>query len=378
MADSIRKDRTIPGMAYAVFTSDSVLDWGVSGRRRMGVNDSIRLKDHWNIGTNTAAFTAYIAGVLVERGKIKWTTTLIDIFPELKKKIPPSYQGSTLVALLSHQANVPLYTKLDEWGKTPQLAGADPEEKRKSFIVYILNPRSPADTVTSRKRKGFSVAGYTVAAAMLEKVSGKSWEKMVDEYINKPLGISIRFGWPNRTDTAAPWGHCEIGGYFHAEGPDTWVGFNPFLNPALGISISLRDYVKFMQENLRGLLGKKAHLSAAIFKLLHFGVLDNSLGWNNGSLGDYSFSFHEGISLLFDCRAEIIKEKNIGILVLANGGNNDTRGGVLGLTRILEAYGLSRQGLVHEVLPVLPTLLPVSLTPILLTSSPPTLQTTRY
>ena len=341
-ADSIRKIRTIPGMAYAIFTSDCILDWGVSGRRKMGSNDSIRMKDRWNIGTNTAAFTSYIAGSLVERGKIKWTTRLIEVFTELKKKIPLAYQGSTLVSLLSHQANVPLYAQIDEWSKTPSLPGNDTVTRRKAFITYILTPKSPADTMASRKRKGFSVAGYVIATAMLEKVSGKSWEKMVDEYINRPLGISIKFGWPNKTDTAAPWGHGDIGGYFHAEGPDTWVGFNPILNPALNINISLRDYVKFMQENLRGLLGKRAHLNPQIFKLLHFGVLDNALGWNNGSLENYSFSFHEGISLLFNCRAEIIKEKNIGVLVLANSSDNDARAGVLNLTRILEQYGLNR------------------------------------
>jgi CubicO group peptidase (beta-lactamase class C family) len=341
-ADSIRRIRTIPGMAYAVFSSDSILDWGVSGRRKLGSNDSIRLKDRWGIGTNTAAFTSYIAGYLVERGKIKWTTRLTEVFPELKKRIPLTYQGITLVALLSHQSNVPLYSQTSDWSKTPSLPGADTAARRKAFITYILTPGSPVDTMAGRKRKGFSVAGYVIATAMLEKISGKSWEKMIDEYINKPLGISIKFGWPNKIDTASPWGHGNIGGYFHAEGPDTWVGFNPILNPALSINISLHDYVKFMQENLRGLLGKKAHLNSQIFKQLHFGLLDNSLGWNNGSLENYSFSFHEGISLLFDCRAEIIEEKNIGILVLANSSDNGARAGVLNLARILEQYGLTR------------------------------------
>ncbi len=328
-------------MAYAVFSSDSVIDWGVSGRRKVGTTDSIKLKDRWNIGTNTAAFTAFVAASMVEKGQLKWTTKVIDIFPELKKKLSASRQGITLFTLLSHQSGLPLFSQMEDWSNMPALAG-DSVARRRAFVSYILVPKSPSDTISAKKRKGFSVAGYIVAAAMMERVSGKSWEKLVEEYISKPLGISIKYGWPNRIDSASPWGHGEVGGPFHPEGPETWVRMDPFFNPANNITLSLHDYIRFLQENLRGLLGKHAHLSAQTFRLIHYGVLDNALGWNNGSLDNYSFSFHEGISLLFDCRAELIKEKNIGVLVLANSGNNDARGGVLNMTRILEQYALTR------------------------------------
>jgi D-alanyl-D-alanine carboxypeptidase len=160
--------------------------------------------------------------------------------------------------------------------------------------------------------------------------------------MGKPRDRIHQYAWPNLTDPLAPCGHWFQSNQFHAEDAGTWLRPNAILYPAHDININLPDYIKFLQENLRGLQGKKTKLNQQSFEYLHFGLLDYSMGWHNGVLEDNSFSFHEGISLLFNCRAEILKEKNIGIIVMCNSGDNDGRAGVLNLTRILEAYALSR------------------------------------
>jgi len=340
IADSIRLTRGIPGIVYAVFTSDTVLAQGVFGYKKYKTKDSMRINDRFNIGLNTAAFTAYIAGKMVENGKIKWTTKLLDIFPEFKKKAFPVYKNLTLSGLLSNQTRVPLYTELDDLSRIPNFEGPTMSAKRRKFTLYMLGQKPNMSNVVSKKIS-FSVAGYVMAASMLERVGGKKWEGLVNEFINIPLKISIKYGWPNQTDTSAPAGHWSQGGYFHAEEPDTWLRPNPVLYPAHHININLSDYIRFMQENLKGLLGKKAHLTKQTFEYLHYGILDYAMGWNNGTLNDISYSFHEGRSLLFNCRAVILKEKNIGIIVMCNSGDKDGRGAVLNLTRILETYYLN-------------------------------------
>ncbi len=74
-AENIREIRGVPGIAYAVFSKDSILEIQVSGYRVFKKKNLIEKKDRFNIGTNTAAFTAYIAARLVQAGKIKWNTT---------------------------------------------------------------------------------------------------------------------------------------------------------------------------------------------------------------------------------------------------------------------------------------------------------------
>jgi CubicO group peptidase (beta-lactamase class C family) len=333
-ADSIRVIRGVPGMAYAVFSKDSVFDFQVIGYRVFKLKDSIERNDRFNIGTNTTAFTAYIAARLVESGKIKWTTKLLQIFPEFSRKTLPVYRNINLQDLLGSRSRVQPFMEMNEWSNIPGTAG-DIVAKRKSFTYWVLQQKPNMENFNQQKIV-FSLAGYVMAASMLEKVTGKSWEDLVTEYIRKPLNISMRYSWPNRMDPAAPAGHWYHGGSFHSEPPDTRVKVQPVLYPGQGISINMPDYIKYMQMNLQGLTGRKSFLSQAGFEFLYFGLPDYALGWNNGSFNDQSYAFHEGLSLLFNCRTEILKEKNRCIIVMANSGDKDGRGAVLDLTRLLE------------------------------------------
>ena len=84
-AESIRLIRGVPGMVYAVFSKDSIIDFAALGFRVFKSKQRIEKNDRFNIGTNTAAFTAYIAARLVDAGYIKWTTPLLKVFlPSVK------------------------------------------------------------------------------------------------------------------------------------------------------------------------------------------------------------------------------------------------------------------------------------------------------
>ncbi len=333
-ADSIRIIRGVPGMAYAVFTMDSLLEEEVIGYRVFKLKDTIDSNDRFYLGTNTAAFTAYIAAHLVEAGKIKWTTPLLKIFPEFKKKAFPVYQSITLEDLLSCRTRFQPFMTPDDWTHIPRSAG-NVMTKRRTFTQYMLQQKPDMESFLQKKIV-FSQANYVIAAAMLEKVTGKCWEDLVTQYISRPLKISVRYSWPLVSDTAAPAGHWSHGGRFYSEMGNTRLKVNPVLYPAQGISISLPDYIRFIRVNIAGLNGESSSLSQKTFNYIHSGKPDFAMGWNNGSLKDQSFSFHEGISQLFDCQAEILKEKKIGIIVMCNSGDKDGRGAVLDLTRLLE------------------------------------------
>jgi D-alanyl-D-alanine carboxypeptidase len=333
-AEAIRVVRGVPGMAYAVVSKDSIIEFQVLGYRVFKSKDSIERNDRFNIGTNTAALTAYIAARLVEVGKINWTTQLLQIFPAFSNKTFPVYRSIRFQDLLSSRTRIQAFMDMRDWFKIPETKG-NIVAKRRAFTYWMLQ-RKPNMENFQQKKIVFSLAGYVMAAAMMEKVTGKSWEDLVTEYVRKPMNISVRYSWPNRMDQAAPAGHWYQGGSFHSEDPDTWVKVHPVLYPGQGISISMPDYVKFMQTCLRGLATGKSQLSQAGFEFLFFGMPDYAMGWNNGSFHDQSFAFHEGLSLLFNCRTEILKEKGRAIIVMGNSGDKDGRGAVLDITHLLE------------------------------------------
>ena len=173
------------------------------------------------------------------------------------------------------------------------------------------------------------------AAAMLEKASGKAWETLLVDYVNKPLGISAKIGFPNRLDVNQPWGHWVEGGQFSAMGPTHWFGLNASLAPAADVNITLPDYIKFIQDQLRGLTGQKALLPQKAYELMHYGYPVYSIGWSNIDLDNYHISEADGTMGTFYCHVEIIREKNIAVIVMANSGDALAKGGVLNLAKII-------------------------------------------
>lgn len=336
MADSIRKVRGIPSMGYAVFTADSIIDIGVVGYRKYRTRDSALIGDRFHIGTNTFAFTSYIAAKLVEAKKITWVTTYAQVFPQNKAKLQDAFRNIALKDLLSNQAGLPPYTGVTDFAMVPLQPG-DAIAQRRDFAYWVL--QQPGLDASRKNKMVISLASYAVAAAMLEKASGKPWEKLLDEYINIPLGISAKTGWPNKISEQQPSGHWARYGALAAEPPTTWYKPHPAIVPAFDINISVRDYAKFLQEQLRGLRGQKAGLSKNNFELMHFGIPDYSLGWQNASLGkDGRISYHTGESNLFVTYVELVPEKNIGVLVVGNNGESMGKGGVMNLCRLLREH----------------------------------------
>lgn len=335
MADSVRRTRGIPAIGYVVFSSDKIIDMGVSGYRQYRKRDSVQLTDRFHIGTNTFAFTAWIAAKLVDMGKIKWTTTYAQLYPQYKNKLAAAFKEVALKDLLSNTAGIPPYTKPDDFAFVPMFAG-DFTSQRREFAYWVL--QRPGLEANRQTKMVESAVSYGVAAAMLEKAAGMSWEKMLEEFINKPMGIAAKTGWPNTISDQQPSGHWSRYGTLAPESKDTWLKSHTGVIPGFDINITIADYAKFLQQNLKGLRGQNGLLPARAIELIHFGTPDYSFGWHNAVIGKDRISFHTGDSHIFVSHVEIIPEKNIGVLVVGNNGESMGKGGVMNLCRLLREY----------------------------------------
>jgi D-alanyl-D-alanine carboxypeptidase len=334
-ADSVRRVRGIPCVGYVVFSADEIIDKGVTGYRKYRTRDTATINDRFHIGTNTFAFTSWLAARLVEAGKIKWTTTYVQLFPQNKNKILEEFRNIALKDLLTNQAGLPPYNNVTDFANVPFFP-SDLGSQRRDFALWLL--QRPGLDADRKNKTVISVVGYAVAACMLEKASGMQWEKLLDEYVNKPFGIQARTGWPNKISEQQPFGHWARYGSLAAEPVNTWVKSHPAVIPAFDINISITDYAKFLQQHLKGLRGQKTSLSKTTLELMHFGLPDYSLGWQNAVLGNDRISFHTGESHLFVSHVELIPEKNIGILVVGNNGESMGKGGVMNLCRLLRDH----------------------------------------
>ncbi len=335
MADSVRKYRNIPGLVYAVFTTDALIDTGSTGVKKMRVKDPIRWKNRFQIGESTIAFTAYVAASMVKEGKISWNTSIIKVFPELDGKTMKVYHRITLQQLLSQRAGLPPYEEYKEWRDIHSLHGT-PVQQRALFVSMMLK-RKPSPIVDSSQFV-YSVAGTAIAAAMLERVSKKSWEQLIDQYINKTLSVKVDFDFPALKDSTQPWGHWD--NYFtlttHID--DYWARFFTPIAPAGNINITIGDYIIFVRDHMLALQDKKSVIGKEAAEKLIFGKPNYATGWYNGRWNGMNIAYCPGRGGLFSSYIEIIKEKNIGIIVLCNSGAVDGRAGASNLVKLLRNY----------------------------------------
>ncbi len=230
---AVLKDSGLPALAAGAVKEGRTVAAGAVGLRKVGSDKAVTLKDKFHIGSCTKAMTATLAAIILQQGKVKWDSTLTDIFPERRERINPRFRSVTLEMLLTHRAG--LAHDGTNYGK----AGTPVVEQRLAYMDSILShpPAHELDTFN------YSNAGYLIAGAILERVTGKSWEELMREKLFKPLEMpSAGFGFaPTDRQIDQPWGHVLKDGKFMARYGDN----HRALGPAGTVHCSVEDYLKF-------------------------------------------------------------------------------------------------------------------------------------
>lgn len=331
-ADSILNAYNIPEISYAVIDSKSILEISALGKHAIGLSDTATLNDRFHIGSNTKAMTAFIIAKYVEKGKLKWTTKFFDLFPEWKEKSKPEYANISLQDLLSHKAGIwPFQGEGDP--KIPDFKGTNPE-KRKQFGQFVL--KLEPVKLTEQNPFIYSNAGYTLATLMLEQVTGKTWEQLIEKVFNKDLKLNVKLSWPENQKQKDTWGHSFENNKLIPV-PSTVDYHLDFTEPAGDINIKLKDYIKFIQLNLQGLNGENNYLKASTYKFIHKGIDNYSLGWYNIYENGQELSVHSGTgAFTYFTIVHIDRLKNKAYIIFTNSFNDDTQKGVRLLMRKLK------------------------------------------
>ena len=273
--EKVRLKYDLPALAAAVTYKGKEVVKGAVGTRKYGTEIKVTIDDKFHIGSCTKSMTATLAGILVDQGKIKWTTTLEESFPGLK--IHEGYKKSTLEQLLSHTAGFPntsndaqLWVKLIENKKLSPV-------KQRQFLLETLVKRKPAYERGSQFI--YSNCSVTFAGMMLEVASGKTWETLMKELLVKPLKMnSLGFG-PQATfgKIDQPLGHyfngekaIPVPSSIHADNP-------PAIAPAGLVHLSVADFAKY--SSFYSLKGKSLLKPETFAKITNPVKKNFGLGW---------------------------------------------------------------------------------------------------
>jgi CubicO group peptidase (beta-lactamase class C family) len=225
----------LPAVAAAVVKNGKIVAAGAVGTRRLGTDTPVTINDRFHIGSDTKAMTSLLAGMLVEEGKLRWNTTVGEIYPELVDKMSKGVKDITLEQLLSHTSGIPEAVNLDGM--------------RYTLVTRLLPLALHAQP---GERFEYSNLGYTLAGAIMERVTGKTWEELVVARIFDPLKLtSAGFGAQSslgRVD--APLGHApDKDGKLQAFLAGPW-GDNPLVIGPAGLAhMSVLDFATWAAWN---------------------------------------------------------------------------------------------------------------------------------
>jgi len=313
--DSIKTRYNIVGLTYAVFKSDTILEIGALGKRRVNNDAPVKLSDRFHIGSNGKAITALLAAKIVEQKKINWDTRFFDLFPELKATSKQAYWNMTLQDLLCHRAHIPAYRSVNANNGVYKIEGTSVEQKIK-FAAKIVS-EEPVEN-DSGHVYAYSNAGISLAASMLEKVTKKSWEQLIEEYINKQLKLNFEFGFPNVTDANQPWGHILNADTIMPLPPDFDYHLATVMRPTGDLNVSIKNYLKLIQLFLKGYKGQDNFIKSESYKYLLSAMPDYSFGWANKIIDGKQYNYHSGSGGTFGCFTKVDRNNDIAAVVMVN------------------------------------------------------------
>ncbi len=344
--DSIRIKFHIPGIAFGVANCDSTIIVGALGVREINTTDSVTINDYFHIASLGKGLFSFIVGKLVDEGKITWDTRFFDLFPEMKETSNKEYLDLKLKDLLSMRTTL---RSLNDWSVKQTIDVYNEKYKDDRFSYYkfaefalTLEPVK----YDSGQFYNYTSMGYVLANLMIQQASGLSYSQLLEK-TNKDLGVNFLIGWPQDFNDNQPSGHLipfESGwgesNKLEIHNGDRFTDWGEdflFYNiPSGHHSISVIDYLKYLQLNLNGLTGKDNYLKTKTYDFIFNRAKEYSMGWGNDIVnGDHYYS-HNGSAGNFFANAIIIKEPQIVIVLMANAGNGQTKGGLLHIIRYLE------------------------------------------
>lgn len=250
----------LPALAAAVAERGAVVAVGAVGTRRLGSDTPVTVDDRFHLGSDTKAMTALLAAMLVEEGQLRWDSTVGEVFPELAGRMDPGLARVTLTELLSHTSGVPS----DDAAFADVLQRSLTQEGNLDELRYWLVREWCPQRLVSKPGTTFAYANmnYVLAGAMIERVTGRTWDELIVERVFVPLRLR-RAGLGNQASLGrvdAPLGHALVDGKPKAmlAGPS---GDNPpVIGPAGIAHMSVGDFGRWAAWNA----GEGAHPPALV------------------------------------------------------------------------------------------------------------------
>jgi len=319
----LREENNLVGLAAMVTINGKLQAAAAHGERKFGSGVPVEVGDSWHVGGITGSITATMIGRLVEAGKMEWSDTLGEIFPDAS--IHEDWKPVTVRQLLTHSSGAPANFSIHVRRQQPEL-GPECTQARRAAVLDVLKekPAHPPGT-----KRAYSNVGFTIAGAMAEQVTGETWENLVKREVFVPLALTgTGFGPPKSPNATLdqPRGHRTFlrGKVAVADDADN----TSIMGPAGAVHMTLDDLCIYATDHLRGERGKGQLLSAETYEQLHTPELQQyACGWALKQASNeipHELYWHNGSNTMWYALVVFIPEQNMVAAITSNDDDFET------------------------------------------------------
>ena len=298
----------------------------------------------FRIASLTKQFTAVLILKLVEENKIKLKGKISDYLPYYKKDIG---EKVTIHHLLTHSSGIPNYTTLPKFNENVSKSYIPVQAMVEFFCSEPLE-------FESGKKFVYNNSGYFILGAIIEKVTGKSYQQALQDMILTPLQLN-NTGYDNSHEVLPK----RASGYQH-------IGTQYYKAPYLDMSVSfsagalystIEDLYRWSKAfDNPDFLSKK---SKKLIFTPH--ISDYGYGWvvksvqKNLQKGKTKMAQHSGVIQGFNAFIMRLEEEGHTIILLNNTGNVPLQAMGDKIRAILYdlPFDLPKQGLVRPLLNII-------------------------
>lgn len=316
------RDWRVPGLAIAVVKDDSLVFAKGYGVLEVGKPAPATAHSRFAIGSTTKAMTTAALAMLVDEGRLRWDDRVIDYLPEFRLHDPWVTRELTIRDVLTHRSGLP---GVDLLWMRGDVTNAE--------MINRLRTVRPATSF--RSTWDYNNVVYTIAGAIVAKVSGMPWDQFVRTRIFGPLqmheSLALVADLPGQSDVATP----------HAMVRDTVrvvpVRSTDGVAPAGSVWSSVSDMSRWMRFMLdSGRVGTTRLITPATFseiiapqirapmaeypalRLARPNTFSYALGWFVQDYHGMTVWMHTGSIDGMSAIIGLMPDRRLGVYVLAN------------------------------------------------------------
>jgi CubicO group peptidase (beta-lactamase class C family) len=155
---------------------------GAFGYSDFKKKDTLTTNSAFQLASVSKPLTAFAIMILVENKIISLTDSIENFFPDFP------YKKITIEMLLTHRSGLPNYLYFSDY------LWPDPKSPiSNQDVIELMIKHKPPRYFRPNKKFNYSNTNYCILAAIIEKVSGMSFEKFMEKQIFLPLEMTSTF-----------------------------------------------------------------------------------------------------------------------------------------------------------------------------------------